>query len=170
MIDFGYALERKLLTKAVQILEKADNNSENEANWKSLGKVALEEKNLLVAERCFGGIGDISKLNYVRKLKKQAEAFKRDTGKDSTDSHIVQAKLAMLEKKFHKAEAILLQANEVELAMEMYQKLKRWDESIRIAVKQNVPNVNELKKNYYDWLLMSNQKEKAAEVKEKEGE
>jgi len=54
----------------------------------------------------------------------------------------------MLEKKYHKAEAVLLQNNDVEMAMEMYQTLKRWDESIRIAVKQNVPNVAELKRNY----------------------
>jgi len=45
--------------------------------------------------------------------------FKRDTGKDVQDSPIVNAKLSMLEKKFHKAEAILLQANEVDLVMEM---------------------------------------------------
>jgi len=55
MINFGYYLERKNLSKAVEILEKAENANqtyENEANWKSLGKVALEERNLLVAERC----------------------------------------------------------------------------------------------------------------------
>jgi len=80
-------------------------------------------------------------------LKKLGQNFKRDTGKDIQESLIVQAKLSMLEKKFHKAEAQLLQANEVDLVMEMYQSLKRWDESIRIAVKQNVPNVSEQKKN-----------------------
>jgi len=65
MIDFGYALERKLLSKAVQILEiaeKEDKSAENESNWKSLGKVALEQKNLQVAERCYAAIGDVAKL------------------------------------------------------------------------------------------------------------
>mmetsp|Transcript_63375 Transcript_63375/g.137200 ORF Transcript_63375/g.137200 Transcript_63375/m.137200 type:complete len:151 (-) Transcript_63375:222-674(-) len=86
MIDFGYALERKLLSKAVQILEKSDNQTENEPNWKSLGKLALEEKNLQVAERCYGAIGDVSKLRFIKKLKKTGELFKRDTGKEPTES------------------------------------------------------------------------------------
>lgn len=41
-----------MLNKAVQILEKAEQTAENETSWKSLGKLALEEKNLAVAERC----------------------------------------------------------------------------------------------------------------------
>lgn len=108
----------------------------------------MEVKNLVVAERCYAAIGDVAKLRYIKKLNKIGKRFKEETGKESNESYVVQAKLSMLEKKYHKAEAVLLQNNEVEMAMEMYQTLKRWDESIRIAVKQNVPNVAELKRNY----------------------
>lgn len=48
--------------------------------------------------------------------------------------------------------------------------MHKWDDSIRIAEKRNHPEVNELKKNYYDWLLETKQEEKAAELKEKEGD
>jgi intraflagellar transport protein 172 len=82
----------------------------------------------------------------------------------------VQAQLSMLEKQFHRAEAILLDNNEIEEAMEMYQELHKWDESIKIAEKKNHSDVKELKENYYNWLIQTNQDGKAAEVKENEGE
>jgi len=82
----------------------------------------------------------------------------------------VQAKLAVLDKQFHRAEAILLQNDEVEEAMGMYQELHRWDESIKIAEKKNHPDVREFKENYFQWLIDTNQEAKAAEVKEREGD
>ena len=50
----------------------------------------------------------------------------------------------------------------------MYQELHRWDESIKIAEKNNHRDVNEFKENYFQWLLETNQEAKAAEVKERE--
>ena len=52
----------------------------------------------------------------------------------------------------------------------MYQNLHKWDEAIKIAEKKNIPDVGELKKSYFDWLLDSNQEGKAGEIKEQEGE
>ena len=52
----------------------------------------------------------------------------------------------------------------------MYQELHKWDESIKIAEKKNHPDVMELKANYFQWLLDTNQEEKAGEVKENEGD
>jgi intraflagellar transport protein 172 len=54
--------------------------------------------------------------------------------------------------------------------MAMYQELHRWDESIKIAEKNNPPAVREFKENYFQWLLETNQEAKAAEVKEREGD
>lgn len=78
--------------------------------------------------------------------------------------------MAVLNKHFHQAEAILLNYNEVEEAMAMYQELHRWDESIKIAEQRNHPDVREFKENYYQWLLDTNQEAKAAELKEREGD
>ena len=45
----------------------------------------------------------------------------------------VRAKLAVFEKHFKLAESIYLEQGQVEEAMEMYQELHKWDESILIA-------------------------------------
>lgn len=159
-----------MLSEAVRTLENVELNSETEANWKTLGNIALRENNVEVAERCFAAVGDIAKVKYLKTVKKTGLQFKRETGKDSHQCPLVQAKLCMLNKKYTQAETILLNHNEVEAAMDMYKSLKKWDESIRIATKQNLPNLNDLKKKYMDWLKSTNQEDKAAEVLEKDGE
>lgn len=52
----------------------------------------------------------------------------------------------------------------------MYQELHKWDETIKLAVRCKHPDAEELKKNYYNWLLETGQEEKAAEIKEEEGD
>ena len=94
LIEFGAALEYKSLESAVQILEPLEITPETEANWKSLSKIALEEGNLLVAERCFAALGDIAKADYLRKINKLA-------AEEGNDNFRVQAKLAVLNKHFH---------------------------------------------------------------------
>jgi len=51
LIAFGAALEYKSLENAMEILEPLELTQENEANWKSLVKIALEQNNFFVAER-----------------------------------------------------------------------------------------------------------------------
>ena len=86
---------------------------EIEANWKTLAKLALEQQNLYVAERCYAALGNIAKADYLRKINKLVAT-------ESIDNFRVQANLAVLDKQFHRAEAILLQNDEVEEAMAMY--------------------------------------------------
>ena len=52
-----------------------------------------------------------------------------------------QAKMAMLEKHFQRAEAIFLDHNELDEALSMYQDLHKYDESIRLAERKNHPKV-----------------------------
>lgn len=52
----------------------------------------------------------------------------------------------------------------------MYQQLHKWDQTIKIAQKKNHPDVQQLKKNYYSWLLETGQEEKAGQIKENEGD
>ena len=95
-------------------------------------------------------MGDISKSTYLRKVNKIIKTYEKDTGKtDGMQFYKVQAKLAVLDKQFHRAESILLDHNNVEEVMEMYQELHKWDESIKIAEKKNHPDVMELKANYF---------------------
>ena len=76
----------------------------------------------------------------------------------------------MLSKEFFKAEEILLNQNEVEEAMEMYQEVHRWDESLKLAERVGVPDLPELEENYFQWLLESGQEAKAADVKARKGD
>ncbi len=43
---------------------------EIEANWKTLAKLAVEQQNLYVAERCYAALGNIAKADYLRKINK----------------------------------------------------------------------------------------------------
>ncbi len=47
--------------------------------------------------------------------------------------------------------------------------MHKWGESIKVAEYKNHPDVNELKANYFQWLMETGQEETAAEVKEGEG-
>jgi intraflagellar transport protein 172 len=70
LIEFGAALLYKGLEAAVDILEPLDITPETEANWKTLAKLALEQQNLYVAERCYAALGNMSRADYLRKLNK----------------------------------------------------------------------------------------------------
>ena len=161
LIEFGFAIESRDLDKAMEILDPLEMNPETEANWQTLAKVAIEDHNIVVAERCYSALGDIPKSRYLHQLNKLALNYQNETGKNGVDYYRVQAKLAVLEKQFYKAEQIYLDQNEVEEAMEMYQEVHKWDDSIRIAEKKNHSEVKELKSNYFQWLLETNQEEKS---------
>lgn len=170
LIEFGFAIESRDLEKASEILDPLEMNPETEANWRTLAKIAVEDQSIIVAERCYSALGDIPKSRYLHQLNKLSQQYQTETGKSGIDFYRVQAKLAVLEKQFYKAEQIFLEQGEVEEAMEMYQEVHKWDDSIRIAEKKNHPDVKELKTNYFQWLMETNQEEKAAEVKENEGD
>lgn len=170
LIEFGFALESRDLERAVEILEPLEVNAETEANWRALAEVSLEERKLKVAEQCFAALGNVSKARFLHKVNKLAEKHHEETGQSGFNYYIVQAKLAMLDKQYHRAEAIFLDNNDLDEAMAMYRELHRWDELISIAEKRKHPKLNDYKSNYFQWLLSTNQEEKAAEVKEKDGD
>lgn len=72
LIEFGAALEYKSLENAMEILEPLELTPENEANWKALAKLALEQQNYFVAERCYAALGDVAKSRYYRKINDMA--------------------------------------------------------------------------------------------------
>ena len=170
LIEFGFAIESHDLERAAEILDPLEMNPETEANWKVLAKIAVEQQNIVVAERCYSALGDIPKARYLHNLNKLAQQYHAETGKNGIEYYRVQAKLAVLEKQFYKAEQLYLENNEIEEAMEMYQEVHKWDDSIRIAEKRRHPNVKEIKADYFQWLMDTHQEEKAAAVKENEGD
>jgi intraflagellar transport protein 172 len=54
--------------------------------------------------------------------------------------------------------------------MEMYQEMHKWDEAIDVAEAKGHPELENLRRTYYQWLMETGQEEKAGEVKERDGD
>ncbi|CAE7192073.1 IFT172, partial [Symbiodinium pilosum] len=93
-----------------------------------------------------------------------------EVGGDGSNYYMAQAKMAMLAKQFQRAEAILLDHNELDEALAMYQELHKYNESIQLAERKNHPKLVHLKNYYLQWLLSTQQEEKAGELQEIDGD
>lgn len=170
LISFGSCLERGQYAKAVDLLEELPLTPETEAMWRSLADASMEHFNLPVAERCYAVLGDVAKSRYLHKVNRLIQDHAEEVGGDGSSYYLAQAKMAMLAKQFQRAEAILLDHNELDEALAMYQELHKYDESIRLAERKNHPKVMHLKNFYLQWLLSTQQEEKAGELQEIEGD
>lgn len=61
------------LFRAVAFLESLEMSLETEAMWKTLSRLALEARQLHIAERCFAALGDVPKAKALRQINKIAE-------------------------------------------------------------------------------------------------
>ena len=61
------------ISRAVAFLESLEMSLETEAMWKTLSRLALEARQLHIAERCFAALGDVSKSKSLRQINKIAE-------------------------------------------------------------------------------------------------
>lgn len=170
LISFGSCLERHQYAKAVDLLEELPLTPETEAMWRTLADASMEHFNLPVAERCYAVLGDISKSRYLHKVNRLIQEHAAEVGGDGTHHFMAQAKMAILAKQFQRAEAILLDHNELEEALAMYQELHKYDEAIRLAERKSHPKVMQLKNSYLQWLLNTQQAEKAGELQEQQGD
>lgn len=170
LINFGSCLERKNYGAAIDILEELPLTSETEAMWRSLAKVAVDDFSALpVVEQCYAVLGDVSKARYIHNVNRILEENNWTPESGQQPPYMAVAKMAMLSKQFTKAEAVLLEQNQLEEAMSFYQELHRYDDSIRLAEKKSHPNVFQLKSHYLTWLISTQQEEKAGILQEKEG-
>jgi len=170
LISFGSCLERGQYAKAVDLLEELPLTPETEAMWRSLADASMEHFNLPVAERCYAVLGDVAKSRYLHKVNRLIQDHAAEVGGDGSNYYMAQAKMAMLAKQFQRAEAILLDHNELDEALAMYQELHKYNESIQLAERKNHPKLMHLKNYYLQWLLSTQQEEKAGELQEIDGD
>lgn len=170
LIEFGTAIEDGDYVRAVSFLETLEMTPETEAMWKTLSKIAIENNQLFIAERCFAALGDVSRARYLHNVNDLIDEVSAVTSGDPTYHPAVRAKMAVFEKQFKLAESIYLEQGLVDEAMEMYQELHKWDESLAIAEAKRHPELDTLRSTYFQWLMKSGQEEKAGEVKETNGE
>ena len=165
LIGFSTAVDDGDLNKAAKILENLEMSTEIETHWKTLAKLAIKSKNLTVAEKCYASIGSYSKANYIKKVIKYME--KQNI---SVEHPLIEARLLILDKRFNDAESLLLENNLLDETVEILNELQKWDESVKIAEKYAHPEIAKIKGQYYDWLISNDQLDKAAQVKEHDGD
>ena len=165
LIAFSTAVDENNLNKAVKILENLEMNTETETHWKTLAKLAIQNKNLTVAERCYASVGSYSKANYIKKVVKYMEKNNLNV-----QHPLIEARLLILDKQFNNAENLLLQNNLLDETIEILNELQKWDESVKIAEKYAHPEIAKIKAQYYEWLLSNDQLDKAASLKEHDGD
>ncbi|XP_064196298.1 intraflagellar transport protein 172 homolog [Anguilla rostrata] len=170
LIEFGTAIDDGDYYRATAFLETLEMSAETEAMWKTLSRLSLEGRQLHIAERCFAALGDVSKARFLNETNKIADQVSKEYGGDGTEHYQVKARLAMLDKNYKLAEMHYMEQNAIDEAMEMYQELHMWDDCIAIAEAKGHPELDNLRRSYYQWLMETNQDEKAGEVKEGEGD
>eukprot|EP00667_Euglena_gracilis_P000220 EG_transcript_220 len=175
LIEFGSAMENDDYDRACGLLEQITMTPETEAMWQTLSQVALSHGRLLIAERCFAALGDVAKakaLNHINQLAEKArEEHHRNYGSDTYDgyaNYLVRAEIHVLNKDFKTAERVLLEQGKVNEALEMWDELWKFEESIAVAEANHHPEADDRKERYFKWLRSTQQEEKAAELRERE--
>uniref|UniRef100_A0A7N8X2V0 Intraflagellar transport protein 172 homolog n=1 Tax=Mastacembelus armatus TaxID=205130 RepID=A0A7N8X2V0_9TELE len=170
LIEFGTAIDDGDYDRATAFLETLEMSPETEAMWKTLSKLALEARQLHIAERCCAALGDVSTVRFLHQTNQLADKVTEEMGGDGTTFYQVQARVAKLDKNFKLAEMHYMEQNATDEAIEMYQELHMWDDCIAVAEAKGHPELNSLRGNYYHWLTETGQDERAGEVKESEGD
>uniref|UniRef100_A0A3Q3IYM6 Intraflagellar transport protein 172 homolog n=1 Tax=Monopterus albus TaxID=43700 RepID=A0A3Q3IYM6_MONAL len=170
LVEFGTAIEDGDYDRATAFLETLEMSPETEAMWKTLSKLALEARQLHIAERCFAALGDVSTVRFLHQTNQIADKVSEEMGGDGTSFYQVRARVTMLDKDFKLAEMHYMEQNATDEAIEMYQELYMWDDCIAVAEAKGHPELDSLRGKYYQWLTETSQDEKAGEVREREGD
>ncbi|KAL4649200.1 hypothetical protein GN956_G7681 [Arapaima gigas] len=170
LIEFGTAIDDEDYYRATAFLETLEMSPETEAMWRTLSKLSLEASQLHIAERCFAALGDVSKARFLNETNHIADRMAKEYGGDGTEHYQVKARLAMLDRNYKLAEMYFLEQNAIDEVMEMYQELHMWDDCIAVADTKGHRELDNLRRSYYQWLMETNQDEKAGEVKENAGD
>lgn len=194
LVNLSIALDDKELTKALMILENLPKNNEYKYYWKILSEISLEEKNLMIALRCFAALGNFSKMKYLKnlyKLKKQNLNLNNNNGDNNNKNEnnnngnqqnnanndnenkinqiIMDAKLLLIKKKFDEAKKLLLDNNLVTQAIDIFKEIHKYSDAIEIAEKYKLPESELMRKEYLDWLKVNEMYDEIANIKIKEG-
>lgn len=138
--------------------------------WHNLAIIALEEHNLRVACRCYGALGNASRAFYLMETIREAENFEQETGLSGVICPEVMARIALLSSDLKSAQRIYLENGRIELALKMYKDLNMWDEAIYLAEKHDQSVALELRGERMNYLLDSQQEERAGRIFEEEGD
>lgn len=123
-----------------------------------------------VAQRCFAALENASKTFYLSEMIKIAEKYEESTGSPGMSCPEVRVRYALLGGDLRSAERIYIEQGDIESALQMYIKLRRWDDAVKLAEKRAYSGLVELREQQMAYLLSTGQEEKAGEVLEERGE
>ena len=86
--------------RAVAFLESLEMSLETEAMWKTLSRLALEARQLHIAERCFAALGDVSKSKALRQINKIAEETAEEMVSQTAFYQVIHQVLIVLSRIF----------------------------------------------------------------------
>lgn len=165
LIDFGTAIDDMNYVRAMDILDQLTLSPDVEAMWKQLNTVSLAAGDLRIAQRCAAAVGDVAMCRYLSNIREIERKASEEIGLRGNEHYMVRCKLALLNKDLKAAENILLNQGKVDECIDMYQKLFKHDEAIRVAEQSRHPETIEMRQAYFQYLLDSNQEERAAALK-----
>lgn len=102
LIEFGTAIDDGNFQRAMDFLETLELAPESETMWRTLGKLALEAKELSIAARAYAAVGNLSKACFIQEMNERAL-------QEGPDHFSVRARLAILDKQYKLAETIYLE-------------------------------------------------------------
>jgi intraflagellar transport protein 172 len=181
LIAFGGAMEAGNFGGAVATLEGLELTPETTGMWQQLGGAALAAGDLEVAERAAVALGDTCRARWLRRTAKVAHrladaaflmaAGSGAGGQGGAPHHWrVRVPLQQLQGDFAGAEATLLEQGKPEEAVAMYRSLQEWDEALAVAESHGLPEAEALRAQFTEYLLGSGQEDRAAALKEREGD
>ncbi|KNC30792.1 Intraflagellar transport protein osm-1 [Lucilia cuprina] len=170
LVEFGTAVNDSDFGRAVHFLETLGDKPAAKAMWHNLAIIAMEDGNLRVAQRCYAALGNVSKAFYINEMILEADKYEEATLSPGILCPEVRAKLALLSSDLRSAERIYLEQGDIEAALEMYKKLRMWDEAVSLAERRGYMGLQQLKDEQMSFLLSTGQEEKAGQVLEEQGE
>lgn len=168
LIDFGTALDDHDYVRAMDILENLVITPDVEAMWRQLNQVATSAGDLRISQRCAAAVCDVARRKFLGEVREVEARAEEELGLRGADHYLVRCKLALLKKDLVAAENELLNQGKVDDCIDMYQKLLKHDEAIRVAEQSKHPEAIEMRQAYYQYLLDTNQEERAAALKVRE--
>lgn len=155
LVEFGTAVNDYDFGRAITFLESLGQAPAATAMWHNLAGIALEKENLIVAQRCYAALGNVTGVLYIQETRDIAEKYEEETGGDGRDCPDVKARLALVNSDLRLAEQIYLEHGQLEKAIEMYKSLRRWDEAISLAQRRGYHKLEELRQDLMNYLLTS---------------
>lgn len=168
LIEFGTALHDNDFGRVVLFLEDFSDGPQAEAMWENVARNAMATRQLQVAARCYVALGDVAKARFLKDIIETSERYALETGNDPEMCPDYWAKLAILNGELKTAEVVYLEQNELDKALDMYQKYWHWEDALSLAQSRGWSGLREMKKKYLKWLSESGQETRAAAVTEHE--